>query len=195
MKKYLFLLLFLSVLSSVSAFGSYYYTTRQGNILQYGTNIPVWRDTGSSPVCYTYSFSYNSETYYLIKDDSNYSRKSLLGCDDYSVSNMFDALVKLNNDTVYERLKSDELKKANIRLVKAKSPFEKLDLKNRKNDFDLDKIAYINLSRLYYFNGNSGEAEMYLIPESEYSSSGSKYMKNVAIKIKTKTKQQADEMF
>ena len=142
MKKYLILLFccFVTILSATASIA--FYTSRTGEILQNGTNTPIIKNMNSNLTCYTYSFSLYMDRYYMVKDDSSeYSRKSLLGCEDYSITNLFDPLVMLNSDNILEKLTSDELQKANIRFVKLKSTMGELDLQNKKNDFDLDKIA------------------------------------------------------
>ncbi|MBR6298579.1 MAG: hypothetical protein IKR34_04980 [Candidatus Gastranaerophilales bacterium] len=197
MKKYLILLfcLFATILSAFA--GTVYYVSKTGEILQIGTNTKISKNMNSNLTCYTFSFTYGKDKYYMVKEnDSKYSRKSLLGCENYSITNMFDPLVMLNSDNILEKLTSDELRKANIRFVKLKSTIGNLDLPNRNHDFNLDKIAYIDLSKMTYNTKENGEVTMYMKPKNEdlyYSSNG--YMKDIVITIQAKSKQQADRMF
>ena len=88
------------------------------------------------------------DKYYLVKDDnSDYTRKSLVGCEDYSITNLFDPLIQLNSDNILEKLTSNELQKANVRFVKLESPMGGLNIKNKDADFDLDRVAYIDLTK------------------------------------------------
>lgn len=196
MKKILILFCLSIFVISVAFAGNVYYTNRNGDILEVGTNFPINKNLKSNLSCNTYSFTYRMYTYYMVKDDgTKYSRKSLLGCEDYSISNLFDPLVLTNDDKVMEKLTADELKKANIRFVKLKSPMGQLDIYNKKNDFNLDNIAYIDLSQMTYYSDNYGKVKMYLKPIKENSYYGPKHMKELIITIQSKSKQQADKMF
>ena len=131
-------MLIICILTTSIVLASNYYVSRTGEILQVGTNTPIPKDMKANLTCNTFSFQYRMDKYYMIKDNGNeYNRKSLLGCEDYSVTNIFDPLIMLNSDRVIEKLTSNELKNANIRFVKLKSPMGQLDLDNRNNDFDL----------------------------------------------------------
>ena len=196
MKKILALFCLIIFVASAAFAGSLYYTSRNGDVLEVGTNLPINKNLKSNLVCNTFSFTYGMYTYYLVKDDGNgYSRKSLVGCEDYSVTNIFDPLILLNDDKVMEKLTTEELKKANIRFVKLKSPMGQLDIRNKSNDFSLDNIAYIDLNQLRYYSDDYGKVSMYLKPKHENSYYGSKYMKEISITIQSKQKRQADRMF
>ena len=196
MKKFFYLFIFCLLTTSI-VYASSYYVSRTGEILQVGTNIPIKKDMKANLTCNTFSFQYRMDKYYMIKDDGSlYNRKNLVGCEDYSITNIFDPLLLLNSDKITEKLTSNELKSANIRFVKLKSPMGQLDIENKKNDFDLDKIAYIDLSKLDYFSYDHAQVRMYLRPNNENSYySNSKYMKELFINIQSKSKQQADRMF
>ena len=132
----------------------------------------------------------------MVKDNQQpYTRKSLLGCQDASATNKFDPLALLNTDRVTEKLTGEELRNSNIRFVKQKSPMGELDLNNKTNDFDLDKIAYLDLTKLREFSKDYGEVDLYLKPENEYTYYiPSTYMEKIVLEIRSKTEYQADDL-
>ena len=188
MKKILLTGLFLLALIPV-ALAANFYAARDGAVYQLGTLKP-FKSSRYTVYCYTYSISRNNNEYYIIKDDKQpYSRTSLLGCDDWSASNIFDPLVQLNSDNNWSRLTSEELRNANIRFVKYS--FGKLELNNKNNDFNLDDIGYIDLSRMRAASNNYGELDLYLKPKKDNSYS----TKQIFIHAKTITHKKADKMF
>lgn len=86
--------------------------------------------------------------YVLVKDraDDEWSEKDLLGIDDPK-ENRFESLIALNSDGDYSKLTSAELKKAGIRFVQMTSDGTLL-VKDRKKDYDLNKIDYIDIINL-----------------------------------------------
>ena len=106
MKKHLFLIFILSVLVVLPAYAAWsYYVTRSGDILQTGTNFPIIKSTRMSLICDVVFVKNGMDRYVMVKDDgSPYTRRSLVGCQDYSSSNVFDPLVVLNSDKITERI-------------------------------------------------------------------------------------------
>ena len=86
--------------------------------------------------------------YVLVKDKStnDWSEKDLLGIDDPK-DNMFLALRSLESDGDASKLTSAELKKAKIRFVKLADNGTLL-VNERKQDFQLDKIKFIDLKNI-----------------------------------------------
>ena len=181
------LLFFILLGCSLPVFAASYYATSNG-VLRTGTTVPL-RSISASRMCNTYSLTYQGSTYYMVKDNEKpYTRKSLLGCEDYSATNLFDPIVSLNSDYSFGRLTPAELSKANIRFVKLTASLGPLDLYNKNNDLDLNKIAYIDLSYMYSISGNSGSINVYMDnPEV-------KYLKSYKIHINTKTRAFADSL-
>lgn len=163
MKKLLLILLF-SIIAMSAAFADTIYHTYLQNSLYYNGQPINNRIYGVYSKCDPISISYRYEKYYMIKDDGGpYNRKSLLGCDDWSRSTLFDPLINLNSDNIWERLTPDEIRKANVRFVRVKTN-GKLDIANKEHDFDLDKVMYIDLYK-FRIQTNSianGEVDMYI---------------------------------
>ena len=163
MKKLLFAVLFSVVTMSAVFADIIYYTYPQSSLYSDGQPINN-RIYGVYSKCDPISISYRNEKYYMLKDDGGpYSRKSLLGCDDWSRSTLFDPLIKLNSDNIWESLTSDEIKSANVRFVRVKTN-GKLDVENKENDFDLGQVIYIDLYKLRFATGGiaNGEVDMYI---------------------------------
>ena len=163
MKKLLLIILF-SVVTALAAFADVIYHTYPQSSLYYNGQPINNRIYGVYSKCDPISISYKNEKYYMVKDDGGpYSRKSLLGCDDWSRSTLFDPLIKLNSDNIWENLTSDEIKNANVRFVRVKTN-GKLDIENEENDFDLDQVKYIDLYKLRFQTGGlaNGEVDMYI---------------------------------
>ena len=196
MKKYILFYLFVFLLTAiVFADISYYYTSRTGDIFQSGTNAPIGKYSKMNLLCNTFFISYKMDRYFIVNDDKKpYSRTSLLGCGDTSSTTIFDPLIVMNTDKIIEKLSVDEIKKGNIRFVKLVSG--KLDLNNKNNDFDLDRVLYIDLSKLRFSSHNYGEVDMYIKPNNErlYDKRDG-YMDRIPIIIKTYTKAKADNLF
>lgn len=95
-----------------------------------------------------YVIKVNGVKYYMIKTskDGVYTMDNIVGLKDNKTS-LFDALRKLNSDKDNTKLTAEELKKADIRFVAAGNN-GKLLLNNKEKDFNLDNIAYIDLSNL-----------------------------------------------
>ena len=86
--------------------------------------------------------------YVLVKDKStnDWSEKDLLGIDDPK-DNMFLSLRSLESDGDVSKLTPSELKKAKIRFVKL-SEDGTLLVNDRKQDFSLNKIKYIDMTNI-----------------------------------------------
>ena len=86
--------------------------------------------------------------YVMVKDrtDNDWSEKDLVGIDDPK-ENRFESLIALNSDGDYSKLTSAELKKAGVRFVQMTSDGTLL-VKDRKKDYDLNKIDYIDIINL-----------------------------------------------
>lgn len=86
--------------------------------------------------------------YVMVKDKktNDWSEKDLLGIDDPK-DNMFLSLRSLESDGNYAKLTPSELKKAGVRLVKLNADGTLL-VNDRKQDFDLNKIDYIDMLKL-----------------------------------------------
>lgn len=190
MIKKILLLFFAYIISLTAGYSeTVYYTVNQGFMYRDGIYINNWI-YGSYSKCDPISISYKHETYYMVDDNKKpYSRSSLLGCEDYARNTLFDPLIKLNDDNIWERLTPDEIRRANVRFVRVKIN-GKLDLYDTKNDFNLDKIAYIDLHKLRFLaNGFvGGEVDMYVkTPHGN--------LNTVTIHINSKLPNQADRMF
>ena len=186
MKKVIFILFLLLTSTSLVHAAAFY--ANQNGVFQRGTNTPL-RSTSISKLCNTYSFTYKGNKYFIVKADKQvYDRTSLLGCEDNSASNIFDPIVSLNQAYPYAKLTSDELKKANVRFVRLLSPLGSLDLNNKSNDFDINNVAYIDLSNMYSNSSNSGVMNLYLNHEK------SRYIKPIKIHVMSKTRQYVDDM-
>ncbi len=95
-----------------------------------------------------YVVQIDGQNYVLVKDrcDLNWSEKDLLGIDDPK-ENRFQSLLSLNSDGDYSKLSPDELKKAGIRFVRMDKNGTLL-VNDRKKDYDLNKIDYIDIINL-----------------------------------------------
>ena len=147
MKKFIILLILLLTTSAVVNAETKTYTMRQGVRTMYGY-IPT-SAYGAYSDCDPYIFTIGGIKYYMLRDNvKSYSRKSLLGCSEKKRT-LFHPLEALNSVGDRERLTSAELRRANIRFVKLKTN-GKLDVHNKNSDFDLDKIAYVDLRRVRF---------------------------------------------
>lgn len=171
MKKFLIILCLLAFSSSVYAVEFYPYKTQAGTALN-GTiktrgcndyiTIPsrtnfsnTFLRTGVAGavlplllVADPYIIPVDNVNYIMVVDrkDNNWSKNDLLGINDPK-ENRFNSLLKLNSDGDYARITPEELKKANIRLVRTDKKGTLL-VKDRSKDLDLNKIAYIDIINL-----------------------------------------------
>lgn len=95
-----------------------------------------------------YIIKIDNNSYILIKDKktNDWNAQDILGIDD-TKNNLFQALRKLDSDGDLSKLTSNELKKAKIRFVKINNNGE-LSLTNRKDDYNLNNIDYIDMFSL-----------------------------------------------
>lgn len=95
-----------------------------------------------------YIIPVNGNNYVMVKDrtDSKWSKDDLVGINDPK-DNRFYSLIKLNSDTDSSKITSEELKKANVRLVRLDKT-GKLLVSDKTKDFDLNKIEYIDIINL-----------------------------------------------
>ena len=86
--------------------------------------------------------------YVLVKDrkDNDWSQADLVGIEDPK-NNRFVSLIKLNSDSDYSKVTAEELRKANVRFVRMDSKGVLL-VNDRKKDYDLNKIDYIDIINL-----------------------------------------------
>ena len=93
-----------------------------------------------------YIIKINGVKYYLVFENKsgNYSFKDIVGYDDARES-IFKSLIALNSDSDTTKITGAELKKANVRLVRLQNN-GKLAFGDKSLDFDVDKIAYIDLN-------------------------------------------------
>ena len=83
----------------------------------------------------------------VINNPTNkWDKNNILGIDD-TKETLFKSLMELESDGDYTKLTSKELKQANIRFVKVDENGAIL-VNDKKQDFSLDKIDYIDMSRL-----------------------------------------------
>lgn len=146
MKKFILLLiLFFSSLSVNAA--SRYVTVQEGVPYFYG-NIPTNTFVAYSN-CDPYMVKIDGTKYYLLFENgtSNYTYNNLLGCTGASKSDMFTPLRNLERDGDISRLTGEELKSAGIRFV-AQNFDDTLAFNDKTKDFDLNKISYIDMTRL-----------------------------------------------
>lgn len=145
---------------------------------------------GAYTDCDPYIFYVERQKYYMVKDDIQpYNRNSLLGCGDMSKDSLYRPLLNLNKDNDNTKLTPEELKAANIRFVKQKID-GKLDLYNKNSDFDLDRIAYIDIKniRIATTFAPSGSFDIYL-------KTSTKSLKKVIAKVEARTHFYVDRMF
>lgn len=187
MKKFLFILMILLLTASAVSAETKTYTMRQGVRTMYGY-IPT-SAYGAYSDCDPYIFTIGGEKYYMLRDNGKgYNRKSLLGCSEKKRT-LFHPLEALNSDGDREKLTPSELRRANIRFVKLKTN-GKLDVHNKKSDFDIDKIAYIDLRRVRFSLGGTpmGCFDIYVKRESGST-------KKVVARVTAKSHYTVDKMF
>jgi len=106
-------------------------------------------------------------TYVMMIDnkDGKWTKDNILGINDSKYS-LFYELKGLESDGDRTKISANELKQANIRLVKLENN-ETLLVKNRKTDFDINKIDYIDMRSLRKIansdnNGIAGYFNVYI---------------------------------
>jgi hypothetical protein len=163
MKKFIaiFLLFLMTILAAQA--DTRYYTTRSGVRTMYGyirTN-PYSAVTSCDP----FSIEINGKKYFLITDrgNKNFTYQSLLGCDGSMKRTITQPLEFLDSDGNGERLSTEELRRAGIRFVRLK-PNGKLAVYDKKTDYNLDNIGYIDLRRVRFSTtGNAhGNYDVYV---------------------------------
>lgn len=147
MKKFILLIITLIMTNCQVLADSRYFTVRNGISTINGV-IPV--TYGAYTDCDVFSMSFERAKYYLIKDNgTKYNRYSLLGCDGSQKESIFTPLLAINTDSNQNQISPEELRNANIRFVRVKMT-GKLDVYNKNNDFDINRISYIDIKRRRY---------------------------------------------
>lgn len=102
----------------------------------------------ATPVSDPYIVPIDGVNYVMLKDKktNDWSERDLLGIDDPK-NNMFLSLRSLESDGDVTKLKPEELKKANIRLVKL-AENGVLQVNDRLQDYNLDNIKYIDMKNI-----------------------------------------------
>ena len=112
-----------------------------------------------------YIIKINGVKYYLVFENKsgNYTFKDIVGYDDARES-IFKSLIALNSDSDTTKITGAELKKANVRLVRLQNN-GKLAFGDKSLDFDVDKIAYIDLNyiRETLNNGTIGTCGYFVV--------------------------------
>lgn len=95
-----------------------------------------------------YLVQIDGHKYIMIKDNPSkkWSKNDILGIDD-TKETIFKALKGLESDGDRSKITSEELKKANIRFVRIADDGAIL-VNDRKQDYSLEKISYIDMNRL-----------------------------------------------
>lgn len=144
MKKIYYTLLFLVLSIGIAKADTRYYTIQTGPNLIYNpyqNNSMHFAFTSCDP----FYVKIDGETYFLVfNSDKGYEQRNLVGCGVQKYA-IFEPLHKLNADADNSKLTADELKAAGIRFVKLGSGWH-LELNDKKQDFSLDKISYINIA-------------------------------------------------
>lgn len=104
-----------------------------------------------------YIVNINNKSYVLVKDSKNneWTVDNILGTGDER-SDLFASLKALNSDGDASKITSKELKKANIRFVLLNYDGS-LALEDRKSDYDLNNVKYIDMNNLRTALGNKNQ--------------------------------------
>ncbi len=123
------------------------------------TATPALRNNKLDVLSYLdpYIIRIDGNDYVLVKDNEggNWSIKNILGYND-SKKNLFASLKKLESDGNASKITSQELQKANIRFVKLNIDGS-LALNERKLDYDINKVLYIDMKNLRTALGNKNQ--------------------------------------
>ncbi len=146
MKK--FVLLFILISSALQANAASRYITVQEGVPYFYGNIPTNIYVAHTS-CDPFMVKIDGTKYYMLFEigNSNYSYNNLLGCTGASKYDMFTPLRNLERDGDVSRLTGEELKSAGIRFV-AQNFDNTLAYNDKTKDFDLNKISYIDMTRL-----------------------------------------------
>lgn len=188
LKKFLSLFLILILSASYALADTKTFTRRYGVRTMYGYT-PTSSPYGAYTDCDPYIFTIGGEKYYMIRDNGgSYNRKSLLGCSEPKRS-LFNPLERLNSDSDRQRLTPEELRRAKIRFVRVKSN-GKLALHNRRMDYNLNNIAYIDLRRVRFSLSGTpmGSFDIYVKRESGST-------RKVVAKVAAKSHYYVDRLF
>lgn len=104
-----------------------------------------------------YIVNINNKSYVLVKDSKNneWTVDNILGTGDER-SDLFASLKALDSDGDTSKITSKELKKANIRFVLLNYDGS-LALEDRKSDYDLSNVKYIDMNNLRTALGNKNQ--------------------------------------
>lgn len=124
------------------------YVTVQDGVPYFYGNIPTNTFVAHTS-CDPYMVKIDGTKYYMLfqNGNSNYSYNNLLGCTGASKYDMFTPLRNLERDGDVSRVTGTELRSAGIRFV-AQNFDNTLAFNDKTKDFDLNKISYIDMTRL-----------------------------------------------
>lgn len=188
MKKFIVLMV-LFLAASVSANAESRYFT-----VQYG--IPAfrgWTPTGyfvASSTCDPFMVKIDGVKYYMMFGGAeNPSSKNLLGCSGRRKMDFFAPLRALDSDGDYESLTADELRSAGIRFVAA-DIHNTLLYNDKSKDFDMNKVDYIDMTRLRVTPAAVGYGNFDLYIKDERGK-----LKKIIGKVSVAPKHWAERMF
>lgn len=146
MKNFVLVLFALLLANSAAFAGSRFYTIQSGIPSFYGTT-PTGNFVASSS-CDPFMVKIDGIKYYMMYSGSNNpGLQTLLGCSGMRKIDFFTPLRDLESDGDDLKITGEELKKAGIRLVASDIHntllYDKID-----KDFDMNKVSYIDMSRL-----------------------------------------------
>lgn len=122
-------------------------------LIQQNPELPLPATVFNSKFAVTtpYWVKINNTKYYLVKNrvDGNYSYRDFVGCDKPK-RQLFMPFAELDSDGDRTKLTSEELKKADVRLV-AEKINGKLALSDTSKDFPLEEVLYIDMMTLATF--------------------------------------------
>ena len=140
-----------------------------------------------------YIIKINGIKYYLVFENKtgNYSFKDIVGYDDARES-IFKSLIAINSDSDKTKITGEELKKANVRLVKLQNN-GKLAFSDKSQDYDVTKIAYIDLNyiRETLNNGSIGTCGYFDV----YLKNGTEKLKKVIGQVTFEEEKELEKLF
>ena len=146
MKSFVLVLFTLLLVNSAAFAGSRFYTIQSGVPTFYGTT-PTGNFVASSS-CDPFMVKIDGIKYYMMYGGSNTPGiQNLLGCSGMRKIDFFTPLRDLESDGDNLRITGAELKKAGIRLV-ASDIHNTLLYNTPDKDFDMNKVSYIDMTRL-----------------------------------------------
>ncbi len=123
------------------------------------TATPALRNSRFIALSYLdpYIIRIDGNDYVLVKDskNGNWSIENILGYND-SKEDLFASLKKLESDGNTSKISSKELQSTNIRFVKLNTDGS-LALNERKSDYDINNVLYIDIKNLRTALGNKNQ--------------------------------------